>query len=99
MKVQEAIDLINNSEEPLYSIYDAEELIQGKMVKEHQDLDEHRWYSIATRVYEVEDGFVGIRGCYQSFSEMQDWSDISTDCGGVEAFEVKPMPSVYYERK
>jgi len=93
MKVQEVIDLINNSEEPLYSIYDAEELIQGKMVKEHQDLDEHRWYSIATRVYEVEDGFVGIRGCYQSFSEMQMWSDCDVNS---EAFEVKPVADVHY---
>lgn len=98
MTVQEVINLINNKDD-IYSIYMAEDYIKGKVVAEHQDLDEHRWYSIATRVFEVEDGFVGVRGPYQSFSEMQDWSDIAVDCGGVEAFEVKPIPSVYYKRK
>lgn len=96
MKVQEAIDKINNSEESLYSIFTAEELIDGKIVKEHQDLDEHRWYSTATRVYEMEDGYLGIWGAYQSFSEMQGWSDIDVLC---EAFEMEPVPSVSYVRK
>ena len=96
MKVKEAIDKINNSDEPLYSIFTAEELIEGKLVKEHQDLDEHRWYSIATRVYQLEDGYLGIRGAYQSFSEMQGWSDIGEHS---EAFEVIPEPDVYYKRK
>ena len=97
MKVQEAIDLINNnSRQPLYSIYDAEGLIEGKEVVEHQDLDEHRWYSTATRVYEMEDGYLGIWGAYQSFSEMQGWSDISVTC---EAFEMEAVPSVKYVEK
>lgn len=96
MKVQEAIDLINNSEESLYSIFDAEELIDGKEVVEHQDLDEHRWYSTAIRVYEMEDGYLGIWGAYQSFSEMQGWSDIDVLC---EAFEMEAVPSIAYVKK
>lgn len=96
MKVQEAINKINNSEEPLYSIFTAEELIDGEEVVEHQDLDEHRWYSIATRVYKLEDGYLGVRGAYQSFSEMQMWSDIDVLC---KAFEMEPVPSVKYVKK
>lgn len=96
MKVQEAIDLINNSEESLYSIFDAEELIEGKEIVEHQDLDEHRWYSTAIRVYEMEDGYLGIWGAYQSFSEMQSWSDICVTC---YAFEMESVHSVKYVRK
>ena len=96
MKVKEAIDLINNSEEPLYNIFDAEELIDGEMVVEHQDLDEHRWYSTATRVFQMEDGYLGIWGAYQSKSEMQMWSDIDVLC---EAFEMKQVPSVKYVEK
>ena len=98
MKVQEAIDKINNADD-IYSVFTAEDVIKGKVVSSYQDLDEHRWYSIATRVFEVEDGFVGVRGPYQSFSEMQDWSDIAADCGGVGAFEVEPVPNTYYKRK
>ena len=98
MKVQEAIDKINNADD-IYSIFEAEDIIKGKVVSSYQDLDEYRWYSIATRVFEVEDGYVVVRGPYQSFSEMQGWSDIAADCGGVGAFEVEPVPSTYYKRK
>lgn len=97
MKVQEAINIINTRDD-IFSIYMAEDFIKGKVVSD-QDLDEYRWYSIATRVFEMEDGYVGVRGPFQSFSEMQDWSDIAADCGGMGAFEVIPVPNVYYKRK
>ena len=100
MKVQELIDLINDTERyvPLYSLYDAEDVIPREVdkVASGLDLDEHRWYSTAIDVYRCEDGFVGIRGAYQSFSEMQSWSDICVTC---DAFEVEPVPDVYYKRK
>jgi hypothetical protein len=100
MKVQELIDLINNTERdvPLYSLYDAEDVIPRGVdkVASGLDLDEHRWYSTAIDVYQCEDGFVGIRGAYQSFSEMQDWSDICFTC---YAFEMEAVPSVKYVRK
>jgi hypothetical protein len=100
MKVQELIDLINNTERdtPLYSLYDAEDVIPRDVdkVASGLDLDEHRWYSTAIDVYQCEDGFVGIRGAYQSFSEMQTWSDICFTC---YAFEMEAVPSVKYVRK
>jgi hypothetical protein len=100
MKVQELIDLINNTERdvPLYSLYDAEDVIPREVdkVASGLNLDEHRWYSTAIDVYQCEDGFVGIRGAYQSFSEMQDWSDICFTC---YAFEMEAVSSVKYIKK
>lgn len=98
MKVHELIDLINNSEETLYSLWDAEELIprEIKQVAQGLELDEHRWYSTAVNVYECEDGYVGIFGAYQSFSEMQTWSDICVSC---DAMEYKQVQTVTYIRK
>lgn len=94
MKVQEIIDLVNK--EPLYSLWDAEDVIGGKakQVASGLKLDEHRWYSTAVDVYQCDDGFVGVWGAYQSFSEMQTWQDIDIVC---EASKYKEVQSVTYE--
>lgn len=47
-----------------------------KLVDEGLNLDQHRWYSIATNIYKCSDGYVKVTGAFQSFSEMQMWSDI-----------------------
>lgn len=47
-----------------------------KLVDEGFNLDQHRWYSIATNIYKCSDGYVKVTGAFQSFSEMQMWSDI-----------------------
>lgn len=93
MKVQELINLIN--EKPLYSLWDADDVIgkNAKMVASHLDLDEYRWYSMAVNVYECEDGFVGVFGAYQSFSESQTWKDINVVC---EASRYKEVKTVTY---
>jgi len=91
MKVQEAIKKIN--EEPIYSIFLADDVIDGKVVAEHQDLSQHRWYSTAMRVYQVEDGFVGVWGLFQIFSESSYYKDFDIRC---EASEVFPEPSIHY---
>lgn len=94
MKVQEIIDLVNK--EPLYSLWHAEDVIRGKakQVASGLNLDEHRWYSTAVDVYQCDDGFVGVWGAYQSFSEMQTWQDIDIVC---EASKYKEVLSVTYE--
>lgn len=91
MKVQEAINKINK--EPIYSIFIADDIIDGKVVAEHQDLSQNRWYSTAVRVYQVEDGFVGVYGLFQVFSESAYYKDFDIRC---EAYEVFPKPSTYY---
>lgn len=94
MEVQEIIDLVNK--EPLYSLWDAEDVIgkNAKKVASGLKLDEHRWYSTAVDVYQCDDGFVGVWGAYQSFSEEQAWEDIDVVC---EASKYKEVPSVTYE--
>lgn len=99
MKVEEAIRILSNADD-VYSIWIAEQYIDGTKVVDCQDLDEHRWYSIATSVYELEDGYLGVRGPFQSFSEMQDWADILASWNGkMEYFEMEPIPSIQYVRK
>lgn len=48
-----------------------------KLVDEGLNLDQYRWYSIATNIYKCSDGYVKVTGAFQSFSEMQMWSDIN----------------------
>ena len=97
MKVQEVINIIEEScIYALWMVEDFKYLKDCKCVAEGLNLDEHRWYSIATNVYECEDGFVGVRGAYQSFSEMQDWEDIGILC---TAEEYVAIPSITYKPK
>lgn len=93
MKKQELIDLINNAH--CCSLWKAEDIIPIDIpqVAEGLKLDEHRWYSTAINVYKCEDGFVGVWGAYQSFSEMQMWEDLDVIC---EAFPMKPIETITY---
>lgn len=93
MKKQELIDLINNAN--CCSLWKAEDIIpiDVPQVAEGLKLDEHRWYSTAINVYKCEDGFVGVWGAYQSFSEMQMWEDLDVIC---EAFPMKEIQTVTY---
>lgn len=94
MKKEELINLINESN--FKSLWETDEEIyqytEG-MVAEGLKLNEHRWYSTAINVYKVEDGYVGVRGAFQSFSEMQSWSDIDYDS---TAFPMKAVQSITY---
>lgn len=95
MKVKEFIQKVNEGNfNALFYI----DQIEGdyELVEEHINLDEHRWYSTATDIYKLEDGFVGVRGLFQMFSELSIPSDFNIIC---EAFEMKAVPSVTYIRK
>lgn len=95
MKVQEAIDIIEKF--CIYALWMVGGTLKDcKCVAEGLNLDEHRWYSIATNVYECEDGFVGVKGVYQSFSESQTWKDINVLCTAEEYIAV---PSITYKPK
>jgi len=101
MKVQSVISLVGKMD--FYSLYEINEMLSPykkeprcKRVAEGLNIDEHRWYSIATDVYECEDGYVGITGPYQSFSEMQSWKDINRPC---TAEEYEAIPSITYKPK
>ncbi|MGN0144124.1 MAG: hypothetical protein ACI398_04025 [Clostridium sp.] len=102
MKVQELIDIINNPNECLYSIYDAENLICSIIGKELEcvasnlEIDEHRWYTISTSVYKLEDGFVGITGVSTLKSEGMGWSDCAYPC---IASEYEEFTTISYRLK
>lgn len=60
----------------LWEVTDIAEVNGVELVEKGLNLDQHRWYSIATNIYKCSDGFVKVTGAFQSFSEMQGWSDI-----------------------
>ena len=72
------IDLINNDDDnySLCQTTDIGNTYGVKLVDEGFNLDQYRWYSIATNIYKCSDGYVKVTGAFQSFSEMQGWSDI-----------------------
>lgn len=94
MKREELIEKVNAGH--FKSLWQTDEEIYQYtkgMVAEGLYLSESRWYSTAVNVYEADDGFFGVRGAYQSFSEGQDWSDI--DYNSI-AFPMKAVETITY---
>ena len=69
MKIKEAIELINNSDN-YYSLLDAEDLLIGCKFRKRQDYCIHKWYMMATDIYKVDDGYIGIKGVVGIKSEI-----------------------------
>lgn len=61
----------------LWEVTDIAEVNGVELVEKGLNLDQHRWYSIATNIYKCSDGYVKVTGAYQSFSEAQTWEDIN----------------------
>lgn len=96
MKKKELIELINN--ECLYSIREAEDIIPSEVpcVATDLELDRHRWYSTCVNVYACEDGYVGVWGLNQLYSEMMICSDCDCHC---EASEYEEVQTITYKQK
>ena len=95
MDVKEAIELINNSDN-CHSLLKAEDLLKDCERIKRQNYNSHRWYIIATDIYEVEDGYIGVTGISELKTEMMDFSD----CGGhCVAREYKPVQTITYVPK
>lgn len=92
MNVKEAIELINNSDN-CYSLSDAENLLKGCKFKNRQDYESNRWYILATDIYEVDNGYIGVRGVSELKSEMMNYSDTDELCF---AEEYKAIPTITY---
>ena len=90
MDVKEAIELINNSDD-CYSLWDAEDLLKGCKFVSRQDIDSHRWYIMATDVYKVDNGYIGVRGVSELKSEMMDYSDTDEHCVAEEYTAVQTI--------
>lgn len=96
MKVQEAIEKING--EGFYSVFEAEELLDrdAKLVKSNLGIDEYRWYTISTKVYQLEDGYIGITGVTSLKSEAMMFSDCDVI---TQAEEYEEFTTISYRRK
>lgn len=58
-------------------MFEAEEVLDrdAKLVKSNLGIDEYKWYTISTKVYQLEDGFIGITGVTSLKSEAMMFSD------------------------
>lgn len=96
MKVQEAIEKINGK--GFYSVFEAEEVLDrdAKLVKSNIGIDEHRWYTISTKVYQLEEGYIGITGVTSLNSEEMTFSDCNVI---TQAEEYEEFTTISYRRK
>ena len=58
--------------------------------------DEHRWYTLATVVFQVGSEFFGVRGPVTLKSEYMGYEDVGFRCS---AFLMDAVPSVTYKRR
>jgi len=82
--------------EAVYCAYGAEEDLDLDMPFAEIDHSFHRWFTVATNLYKVEDGFVGIRGPVELKSESMCWRDADYEC---TAFEMEPVQVTTYRKK
>lgn len=97
MKVKEAIELINNSDN-CYSLYDAESLLTECKLINRQDYNNNSniWYIMATDIYKVENGYIGVRGVLGLKSATMNYPNPSEHC---IAKEYKAVPTITYVPK
>lgn len=94
MTVKEFMQMVNEGEFWSLGAVDDSDLGEGfERIESGNDLDEHRWYSTAEDIYKLEDGYVGVYGLFQIFSEWDYAKDYGIKC---EAYEVEPVPSIKY---
>lgn len=78
MKVKEAIELINNSDNYYYSLWEVKDLLRDCKFIHRQDYDySHKWFIKSTDIYEAEDGYIGIKGFAEYTSYVKGFF---TDC-------------------
>ena len=95
MKVKEVIDKVNSTK--LWSLWQFEEEFSDlECVASYLDVEQHRWYEIATNVYKCEDGYVGISGVAELKSESMGFDDCECEC---VATEYVPVQTIKYVPK
>ena len=96
MKVKELIDYV--SKYTFYSLMEVEAFLKEvpQCVAERLEIEKHRWYCVSTFVYKLEDGFVGIRGVSDIYSEDIDAEDCGIRC---TACEYEEFPHVRYKKR
>ena len=94
---EEAMTEINDKK--FCSLWDADEYLEYeleiKALEEGLSVDKHRWYETSVSVYLVGDRFLGVRGISNCYSESSSAEDC---CDTAEAFEMKEVKTVTYEK-
>jgi hypothetical protein len=90
MKVKELVEKVNSTK--YWSLYSLEKDFEFnlKIVAHGLYVDKQRWYETSTTVYECEDGFVGVSGISQMYSDYMDYDDCECECFA-EEFEQKQV--------
>lgn len=94
MKVKELIELIENVRPNC--LWAAQDAIANKCKRVAKGInrDKHRWYSVATDVYECEDGFVGVTAPSEKYDECATWADLDE---GFSVGEYRQVMTVSYQ--
>lgn len=83
MKVAEVLEKVSTNE--YWSLYEFEEEFNLEVIDTCvKPIDYHRWYEVSTNVYKCEDGFVGVSGVSQLYSEMSSYEDFFHKCTAEE---------------
>ena len=96
MTAQEIVDRVNTGEFWSPVMLEDELDMDGVTEVARLSYDEHRWYSLATVVFQVGSEFFGVRGPVSLKSEDMDYEDVSFRC---TAFLMDAVPSVTYKRR
>ena len=95
MKIAEVIEKCSSKN--IWSLWEFEEEFPDlKRVASDLNVERARWFEHATNVYECEDGFVGVSGVAELYSEMMSWDDCGCECTAVE---YEAIPSITYKPK
>jgi hypothetical protein len=92
--VAELIESVNSDH--FYCIQDFATSYNVECVASNLYVDSHRWYETSTSVYKCSDGYVGVNGVSQLFSENMGYSDVDCTC---IAEEFVPVQSIVYKPK
>ena len=96
MTAQEIVDRVNTGEFWSPVMLEDELDMDGVTEVARLSYDEHRWYSLATVVFQVGTEFFGVRGPVTLKSEDMDYEDVGFRCS---AFLMDAVPSVTYKRR
>lgn len=96
MTVKEAIKKISFNQ--CYSIWDAEEYLEGdyKLVARDLEIARHRWHETSVNVYKLDDGYIGIWGLSKIYSELGTADDFKIQC---EVDEYEEVQIISYQPK
>ncbi len=90
MKVKELVEKVNSTKYWSLDLLEEDFESNLKIVAHDLYVDKQRWYETSTTVCECEDGFVGVSGISQIYSDYMDCEDCFCECF-TEEFEPKQV--------